>query len=288
MNCNMTSVGNKYIKISSPSPHVLLLELNRQPVNAFSAEFWKEYGCTFDALARHPDDIRAVVLSSALPKVFTAGIDFQGLMKLGAGEAAMDPARRALLTRDDILDIQHAIAAPERCPIPVIAAVHGIVIGLGIDIISACDVRYTASDARFSIKEVDMGLAADVGTLAHLPKITGNHSLARELAFTGRTFSSDEAEKLGLVSRVVEGGRDAVVTIALQLAKDIASKSPVAVIGTKHLLLHARDHSVAENLQYTATWNSAALQAADLEQAVKAGMAKLKGSPTFLPLRPKL
>ncbi|KAG1727017.1 Delta2-dienoyl-CoA-isomerase [Suillus lakei] len=283
----MTSLESKYIRISSPAPHVLLLELNRQPVNAFSTEFWKEFGCTFDALSRHPDDIRAVVLSSAFPKVFTAGIDFQGLMKLGANDA-MDPARRAFLTRDHILDIQHAIAAPERCPIPVIAAVHGIVIGLGIDIISACDVRYAASDARFSIKEVDMGLAADVGTLAHLPKITGNHSLARELAYTGRTFSSDEADKLGLVSRIVEGGRDAVVAEALQLAKDIASKSPVAVTGTKHLLLHARDHSVPENLQYTATWNSAALQAMDLEQAVKAGMTKSKKSPEFLPLRPKL
>jgi delta(3,5)-delta(2,4)-dienoyl-CoA isomerase len=266
---------------------VLLLELNRQPVNAFSTEFLKEYGCTFDALSRHPDDIRAVVLSSAFPNVFSAGIDFQGLMKLGAGDAT-DPARRAFVIRDDILDIQHAVAAPERCSIPVIAAVHGIVIGLGIDIISACDVRYAASDAKFSIKEVDVGLAADAGTLAYLQKITGNQSLARELAYTARAFSSDEAEKLGLVSRVVEGGRDAVVAAALQLAKDIASKSPVAVTGTKRLLLHARDHSVAENLQYTATWNSAALQATDLQQSVKAGMAKSKESPKFLPLRPKL
>ncbi|KAG0699496.1 ClpP/crotonase-like domain-containing protein [Suillus ampliporus] len=284
----MTSLGSKYIKISSPAPHVLLLELDRQPVNAFTSEFWKEYGCTFDALSTHPDDIRAVVLSSAFPKVFTAGLDFQGLMKLGGNDVTMDPARRAFLTRDLILDIQRAVAAPERCPIPVIAAVHGIVIGLGIDIISACDVRYAASDAKFSIKEVDMGLAADVGTLAHLPKITGNHSLVRELAYTGRTFSSDEAEKLGLVSRVVGGGREAVVAAALQLARDIASKSPVAVTGTKHLLLHARDHSVAENLQYTAIWNSAAVQTADLEQAVKAGMTKSKESPKFLPLRPKL
>ncbi|KAG1736642.1 Delta2-dienoyl-CoA-isomerase [Suillus paluster] len=284
----MTSLKSKYIKISNPVPHVLLLELNRKPVNAFNTEFWKEYGCTFDALSTNPDDIRAVVLSSAFPKYFTAGLDFQGFMQLGSNDVTMDPARRAFLTRDLILDIQRAVAAPERCPIPVIAAVHGSVIGMGIDIISACDVRYAASDTKFSIKALDMGLAADVGTLAYLPKITGNHSLARELAYTGRTFSSDDAEKLGLVSRVVEGGREAVVAAALQLAKDIASKSPVAVTGTKHLLLHARDHSVAENLQYTATWNSAALQAADLGQALRAGMTKSKESPQFLPLRPKL
>ncbi|KAG1896146.1 ClpP/crotonase-like domain-containing protein [Suillus fuscotomentosus] len=270
---------SKYIKISNPTPHVLLLELNRQPVNAFNTE--REYGRTFDALSTHPDDIRAVVLSSAFPKVFSAGIDFQGLINL-------DPARRALLIRNDILDIQHAVSAPERCPIPVIAAAHGLVIGLGIDIISACDVRYTASDAKFSIKALDMGLAADAGTLAYLQNITGNKSLVHELAYTARMFSSDEAEKLGLVSRVVQGGRDAVVAAALQLARDIASKSPVAVSGTKRLLLHARDHSVAENLEYTATWNSAALQAMDLQQSVKAGMAKSKESPKFLPLRPKL
>ncbi|KAG2742040.1 Delta2-dienoyl-CoA-isomerase [Suillus brevipes Sb2] len=258
-----------------------------------SALFWKEYGCTFDALSTHPDDIRVIVLSSAFPKVFTAGIDFQGLIKFSTNDTSTDPARRALLIRTDILSIQHAITAPERCPIPVIAAVHGIVIGLGVDIISACDVRYAASDASplaclLGFQEVDMGLAADVGTLAYLQKITGNQSLARELAYTARTFSSEEAERLGLVSKVVQGGRDAVVGAALEFAKDIASKSPVAVTATKRLLLHARDHSVAENLQYTAVWNSAALQATDLQQSVKAGMAKSKQSPKFLPLKPKL
>lgn len=91
-------------------------------------------------------------------------------------------------------------------------------------------------------KEVDMALAADGGTLAHLLKITGNHSLARELAYTSRTFLSDEALTLGLVSRVIQGGREAVIGAALNLAREIALKSPIAVSGTKHLLLHARDH----------------------------------------------
>ncbi|OAX35881.1 ClpP/crotonase [Rhizopogon vinicolor AM-OR11-026] len=279
---------SKYISISSPSPHVLLLELNRKPVNAFNTEFWKEYGRTFDTLSTHHDDIRAVILSSAFPKIFSAGLDFQGLNQLGGKDLLIDPARRALLTRALILDVQHAITAPERCPFPVIAAVHGGVVGLGIDIISACDVRYAASDAKFSIKALDMGLAADAGTLAHLLKITGNHSLARELAYTSRMFSSDDALTLGLVSRVVEGGREAVVGVALQLAREIALKSPIAVSGTKHLLLHARDHSVAENLEYTATWNSAAVQSKDLHEAVNAGMTKSKEAIKFLPLKPKL
>ncbi|OJA12635.1 hypothetical protein AZE42_04483 [Rhizopogon vesiculosus] len=213
---------SKFINISSPSSHALLLELNRKLVNAFSTEIWKEYGHTFDELSTHHEDIHAVVLSSAFPNTFNAGLDFNGI------GVSFDPARRAVLTCDFLLDLQHAMTAPERCPFPVIAAIHGSVIGMGVDLIVACD-------------EVDMGLAADVGTLAHLPKITGNQSLARELAYTARTFSSDEALKLGLVSRVVEGGREAVVGVALHLARVIASKSPIAVSGTKHLL-HARGH----------------------------------------------
>lgn len=109
------------------------------------------------------------------------------------------------------------------------------------------------------MKEVDIGLAADIGSLAYLPKITGNQSFVRELAYTGRNFSAPEAEKLGLVSRIVPGGRDEVVQAALELAKVIAAKSPIAVSGTKRLVSHARDHSVEENLVYTRSWNAHAL-----------------------------
>jgi len=106
---------------------------------------------------------------------------------------------------------------------------------------------------------VDIGLAPDIGTLAYLPKITSNLSLARELTYTARPFGAEEAEKLGLVSKVMSGGREEVVKEALELAKVIASKSPYAVSGSKHLITHARDHSVPENLLYTAVWNGAGI-----------------------------
>lgn len=106
---------------------------------------------------------------------------------------------------------------------------------------------------------MDIGLAADVGSLAYLPKITGNQSLLRELAYTARNFTAVEAEKLGLVSRVVQGGRDEVVQAALELAKTIVKKSPIAVSGTKRLVSHARDHSIGENLAYTQSWSAHAL-----------------------------
>ena len=97
-------------------------------------------------------------------------------------------------------------------------------------------------------QEVDVGLAADIGTLARLPKVAGNQSLVRELAFTGRDFSAQEAAQAGFVSRLVKGGRDEVVKAALELASLIAKKSPIAVVGTKRVLLHARDHSCVVTL----------------------------------------
>ncbi|KAJ7856035.1 ClpP/crotonase-like domain-containing protein, partial [Mycena leptocephala] len=226
--------------------------------------FWAAYGALFDRIASEGRDVRAAVLSSAIPKLFTAGIDLADAAKITTGGlkgvSSLDGARSSLALLRDIKEFQHAIGAPERCPFPVIVAVHGLVLGLGVDIVSACDVRYAAESAQFSVKEVDIGLAADVGTLAYLPKIVGNHSLLREFAFSAALFSAADAARMGLLSRVVPGGRAEVVQAALKLAEVIAGKSPVAVSGTKRILLHSRDHSVADNLEYTAAWNAAALQ----------------------------
>ncbi|KAJ7090727.1 Delta2-dienoyl-CoA-isomerase [Mycena belliarum] len=279
-------LSSKFLLVSEPSPYVLHIELARKPVNAFSVDFWTAYGALFDRIVAEGRDVRAVVLSSALPKLFTAGIDVADLANTGI---RTDGARASLAIRQHILEFQHAISAPERCPFPVIAAVHGLVVGLGLDIISACDIRYAAENAQFTIKEVDVGLAADIGTLAHLPKITGNHSLMRELAYSARLFSATEAAQLGLLSRAVPGARAEVVAAALALARAIASKSPVAVSGTKRVLMHARDHSVAENLEYTAVWNAAALHTDDVTESLRA--SKTRSAATFAPLRkaaPKL
>ncbi len=159
-----------------------------------------------------------------------------------------DPGRRALRTRTHVRDFQHSIGAPARTPQPVIAAVHGVAFGLALDALSAVDVRLAAADAAFSIKEVDVGLAADIGTLARLPRLVGNVSLLHELALTGRVFGAHDALRLGLVSRVVPGSRDDVVHAALELAREIARKSPVAVVGVKRFISHALDHSCVFSL----------------------------------------
>ncbi|TFY66857.1 hypothetical protein EVG20_g4239 [Dentipellis fragilis] len=259
----------QFLKLSFPYPHVLHVELNR---------FWREYGVAFSMIAQDAD-VRVVVLSSAVKKAFSAGVDLSFLQSL---PNTSDPGRRALAIRSTIFEFQNAIGAPQRCPQPVIAAVHGLAIGLGVDILSACDIRWAAADAVFSIKEVDVGLAADIGTLARLPKLTGNASLLLELALTARNFGPEEATQVGMVSKVVPGSHDEVVGAALEFAKGITAKSPIAVAGTKHLIAHARDHTIQENLDYTAIWNASMTQAPDMGDAARAALKREKVA--FAPL----
>ncbi|KAF8266382.1 ClpP/crotonase [Lactarius quietus] len=240
-----------------------------------NGEYWLEYGAAFDRIAEDPT-VRVIVLSSALEKAFSAGVDLSDLLAL---PQHADPARRALLTRTYVRTFQRAIAAPTRVPQPVIGAVHGITFGLALDLLSALDVRLAAADAAFSIKEVDVGLAADIGTLARLPRLVGNASLLYELALTGRTFGAQDALRLGLVSRVVNGSRGDVVRAALELAGKIAGKSPVAVVGVKRFIAHALDHSTEDALEYQATWASFALQSKDLSESADA--VKRKQSVTY-------
>ncbi|KXN88377.1 Delta(3,5)-Delta(2,4)-dienoyl-CoA isomerase, mitochondrial [Leucoagaricus sp. SymC.cos] len=282
----MSHYSSKWLKVTVPSPTVLLVELARAPVNAFNVEYWKAYGKLFEDIIEDGYDVRALVLCSSIPKIFTAGLDLKDASVLGSEDTSTskpDGARASLALHKLIQKFQDAITMPERAPFPVIAAVHGPVIGLGVDIICACDVRYAAASTVFAIKEVDIGLAPDIGTLAYLPKITGNQSLMRELAYTGRDFSATEAEKLGLVSRVLPGGRNEVVQAALELAKTIAKKSPIAVSGTKRLISHARDHSVGENLIYTQSWNSHALTTNDMKESLVA--LSERRAPKFAKLR---
>ncbi|KAJ7451317.1 Delta2-dienoyl-CoA-isomerase [Mycena latifolia] len=254
-------LSSKWLAVSEPIPHVLHIELSRKPVNAFSVELWRAYGALFDRIVSEGRDVRATIFTADIDLVDAAKMNKGGLTEgLGA-----DGARTSLpMLRN-------------RRPFPVIVAVHGPVFGLGADIISACDVRYAAEDAQFSIMtnpEYSPIHIADIGTLAHLPKITGNHSLMRELAYTARPFPAADAARLGLLSHVIPGSRDEVVSAALELAGTIAAKSPVAISGTKRVLLHARDHSIPENLKYTAIWNAAALHTDDITEALAASKAR--------------
>lgn len=260
------------LSVSRPREHVVHVQLNRpEKRNALNLAMWEELRVCFDTLSVDAD-CRAVVLSGA-GKIFTSGIDLAALMSVGSEIQRSDAARTALALRPTITRLQDSFTAMERCPKPVICAVHSACIGGGVDMITACDIRMCSNDAFFQVKEVDLGLAADVGTLQRLPKVLGNDSLVRELCFSARRMYAGEALQAGLVSRVFES-REELLEACLRLASQIASKSPVAVAGTKHLLNYSRDHTVADGLAYVAVWNSMMLQTEDVARAAQASVTK--------------
>ncbi|ELQ17876.1 enoyl-CoA hydratase [Pseudomonas fluorescens BRIP34879] len=256
--------------------NVAHVQINRpEKINAMNAAFWREIIEIFQWV-EDTDAVRAVVLSGA-GKHFSSGIDLMMLAQV-ANDLGKDVGRNARLLRRKILELQASFNAVDNCRKPVLAAIQGYCIGGAIDLISACDMRYAAEDAQFSIKEVDIGMAADVGTLQRLPRIVGDGML-RELAYTGRQFGAEEARSIGLVNRVYPDHASLLAGV-LEIAREIAAKSPIAVTGTKSMISYMRDHSINDGLEYVATWNAAMLQSNDLRVAIAAHMSKQK--PDFV------
>jgi enoyl-CoA hydratase len=171
-----------------------------------------------------------------------------------------------------VLEFQESFNALEKCRVPVLVAVHGACIGGGVDMVCAGDMRYCSEDAYFTIQEIKIGMTADVGTLQRLPHLMPS-SLVRELAFTGRKLRAAEALSSGFVSRVFDD-HDSLVAGVLEIAKEIASRSPLAIVGSKEMLNYTRDHSVADGLNYIATWNAAMILTQDLEEGMRAQAEK--------------
>jgi len=214
-------------------------------------------------------EARAVVISST-GRHFTAGLDlsvFDSLTDLGG-----DVGRRGERLRRTVLDMQESFSVIDRCRLPVIAAVQGACIGGGVDLVSACDIRLCSANAFFCIQEINIGMAADVGTLQRLPYLIPA-GLVRELAYTGRRLPADEALSSGLVNTVFDD-HDALVAGALEMAGTIAEKSPLAIVGTKEMLNYARDHTIADGLNHMATWQAGMLQTDDLTRQMAANQSK--------------
>uniref|UniRef100_A0A0K8RZS5 Delta(3,5)-Delta(2,4)-dienoyl-CoA isomerase, mitochondrial n=1 Tax=Crotalus horridus TaxID=35024 RepID=A0A0K8RZS5_CROHD len=260
------------LKLERVREKVLHVELNRpEKRNAMNIAFWREMVECFNKIAED-SECHAVVISGA-GKMFTAGIDLMELGSVFMMAQGDDVARKAWNIRKKIQEYQESFTVLEKCPKPVIVAVHGACIGGGVNLITACDIRYCTQDAWFQVKEVDIGLAADVGALQRLPRVIGNRSLVNELAFTGRKLMAPEAESCGLVSRVFRD-HESMLQGAFDLATEIACRSPVAVQGTKINLVYSRDHSVPDGLKYMATWNMSMLQTEDIIKSAQAVMEK--------------
>ncbi|KAG5305683.1 ECH1 protein, partial [Acromyrmex insinuator] len=274
--CTEMSPTYKTLVVTIPKPFVYMVKLNRpEKLNAMNPTMWKEFKECFEGLSMNPD-CRVVILSAA-GKTFCAGIDLQGVMDMGQSLAEHeDIARRSKLIESKIKDYQDSFTAIEKCSKPVIAVIHGACIGAGMDMISAADIRYASSNAYFQIKELDIGMAADVGTLQRFPKIVGSDSLVRELVYTARKYPAAEALESGFISRMLDN-EESLLNKSIEVAEDIASKSPVAVQGSKMSLVYSRDHSVQEGLDHIAMHNKAMLQSEDF---LNAAMAQaVKGDP---------
>jgi enoyl-CoA hydratase len=250
--------------------HVAHITLARpDELNTMIPAFWRELPAIVNELG-DAGEARAIVLSST-GKHFTAGMDlsvFGGGQLAGEGEIGRVRANLRL----NVLHLQDAFTALERARIPVIAAVQGGCIGGGVDMVCACDMRYATADAFFCIQEINIGMTADVGTLQRLPKLIPA-GIAREYAYTGRRMTAARAYELGLVNGVY-GSHTEMITGVMEVAAEIAARSPLAVWGSKEMITYARDHSVADGLNYIATWQTGMFQPADMNEAFVARAEK--------------
>lgn len=259
--------------------------------NTMIKEFWNE----LPDLVHNIDadgTTRAIVISST-GKHFSAGMDLGvftgGAGNLGADDSAGSPGRgpteegrRRAALRHMVLTLQESFTALERVRMPVLAAVQGGCIGGAVDMVSACDMRYCSADAFFAVQEINLGMTADVGTLQRLPRIIPS-GMAREMAYRGHRVGAERAREIGLVNEVFET-HDQLVDGVLEIATEIAAKSPLAVWGTKQVLNYARDHSVADSLEHMATWQSGMFHPDDM---VETFVAKSEGrDPEFPDLGP--
>ena len=247
--------------------NVATIALNRpEKRNAMSRAFWDEMKAVFGAVGADPA-VRAVVIASTGPH-FTAGIDLALLGELAQENAGLEDSRRREWLRRKILELQESFSVMERARVPVLAAIQGGCIGGGMDMITAVDMRYCTADAFFQVKEIEIGMAADVGTLQRLPR-TMPDGLARELCYTGRRMRADEAKACGFVNAVYPDHATMLAEVAA-IARAIAAHSPLAVTGTKEMLNYTRDHSIADGLNYIATWNAGMVVSEDLSRAAAA------------------
>jgi enoyl-CoA hydratase len=251
--------------------HVATLWLDREVArNAMGSAFWRDLPLAAAEIASDPS-IRVVVLAAKGPH-FTVGLDLKelgGSLLSGDHGAGSSRASANAALYHLIRTMQQSITAIAELAMPVIASVHGYCIGGGVDLITACDIRLCASDARFSVREAKMAIVADMGTLQRLPRIIGPGHVA-ELAFSGKDIDATRAQSIGLVNAVHGASADDVLASAYELANEIAANSPLAVRGTKAVLRANDGRTIEEGLDFVARWNTTYLQSNDLREALTA------------------
>lgn len=251
--------------------HIAHVQLSRpEALNSMNADFWLELPqCMREIEAS--GEARVIVISST-GKHFSAGMDLGVFTNPKSVPMGGDPGRMAENLRRVVMQLQATLSSLEEVRLPVLAAIHGGCIGGALDMVCAADCRYATADAYFTIKETELGMTADVGTLQRLPKLIPQ-GVVRELAFTGRNFSAQEALAHGLVNQVFDN-QEAMLEGVMAIAAQIAKHSPLAVTGCKEMLNYSRDHSVADSLKYMATWQSGMFRPNDMMKTFQAKATK--------------
>ena len=273
----MTKKEYKSFKVEI-SEHVANLILSRpDELNTMSRDFWVELGEVTEEINMN-SEVRVLVMSST-GKHFCAGMDltaFSNGVDNIPEDKKPDHARIGEAVYRVAKELQGYISSLESIRVPVIAAIHGGCVGGAVDLVTACDIRLASDDAFFCIQEINIGMAADVGTLQRLPKIIPDSKM-REMAYTGRRMYAEEAKESGLVSDTFES-HEKLLEAANNLAKEIATKSPIAIHGLKAVMNYSRDHSVSDSLDFNALWSGAMLSQRDMTEAMTANMEKRDAS----------
>jgi len=249
--------------------HVATVTLARtESMNALSLSFTAEIAKAFRELGAN-DEVRVIVLASKA-KAFCAGLDLKEFAAIGM----KGTAKSSLEFPDKLRALFESCDGIEACPKPVIAAVNGMCIGGGLDIVSACDIRLCTQDATFSLREAAIGLVADMGVLQRLPHVIGQ-GFTREMAYTARFYKAEEAEKMGLVNAVYPD-QPAMMDGAKKLARQIAANAPLAVQATKEVLNASRHVPVEDGMSLAKHKNMVLMLSQDLKEAFVAFMEKRK------------
>ncbi|MAL78477.1 MAG: enoyl-CoA hydratase [Sneathiella sp.] len=268
------------VQIANNIAHIILNRPEKR--NSMIPAFWSE----LPAIIRDIDEnakARVIVLSSTGPH-FTSGLDVTSFQQAEITDPAAKRAARITAGADfygTVRKMQQAFTALEECRLPVIAAIQGGCIGGGVDLITACDMRYATEDAFITIFETNIGMTADVGTFPRISKLIAD-GVARELAYTGRRMPAAEAREVGLVNKVF-ADQDVMMKAVMDIAAEIASKAPLAIMGCKRMMNYSRDHTVQEGLDYIAIWNASMLQREEIFEAMKANAEKRPGEFVDLP-----
>ena len=266
------------VSIENKIAHIVL---NRpDELNTMNVDFWRELPYAVRTIDEQAS-ARVIILSST-GKHFTAGMDLGVFMNPKNISLHGDPGRSAENLRRLVLQLQDIFSVLETVRIPVLAAIQGGCIGGGLDMISAADCRYCTEDAFFCIKETDLGMTADLGTLQRLPHLIPQ-GMIRELAYTGAKLPAKRAKEIGLVNEVYPD-QESMLNAVQQVAVEISKRSPLAITGCKQMINYARDHSVQDSLNYMAAWQSGMFRPEDMMKSFSAKAQQM--DPDFEDLFP--